>query len=210
MKFEDTTTNLTRVKLEIVLQGYFCNRWPDIKIVINNNLLFEGPVVDRQNLTFEIDCTLHNKLEFYHLNKRFGESNIWDTNSVTGADCKLQIVDLILDQVSIGNLRARMEFVAHWSQSQLQDENTEFLNQFSVIQSSDGWMTFNGAIIFCFDTPVYDWLILNKYQINKTGLQSYFSGFSDRWNYHDDLVILNEIKQIMNLDENSNNSSPKT
>ena len=118
-------------KIEIVLQGYFCNHWPELTILLNNEKLFVGSIVDQQILVFDVRCQNVNKLEFVHHSKQFGENNVWDTDPTTGADCKLQIVDIKFDQVSIGKkLRSELEFTTQWSDTQLSNESKDFLEQF--------------------------------------------------------------------------------
>lgn len=200
---------LDSVLCEIDLQGYFCNYWPTIAIYHNDICIHRGSIEDTVTLSFTLNCTNTNELIFEHYGKRSGEDNIWDTDPATEQDRKIQITDIRLNNVSIGTkLRGNLIFDTDFTDSQRTDR--EFVSQYTTINQSDGWMTFNGKIKFKFETPVYDWLILNKFQITKTGNQSYFSGFSDRWNYEEDLIILNEIKQVMGFDENSNSSSTET
>lgn len=198
------------VNCRIILQGYFCNHWPEIKILHNEVELYQGPVENTRVLDFVLQCRDQNCLRFEHFGKRFGQDNIWDTSVDTGDDCKLQIVDVSFDDVSIGpKLRSNMTFVTALTGDQ--SDNKEFIEQYSVIDRSDGWMTFNGVIDFEFETPVYDWLIVNKFRVDKTNSQAYFSGYSDRWNYQEDQDIIDDIKKLMNFDhENRSSSSAKT
>lgn len=188
-----------KTTIEITLQGYFYNHWPELKILLNGNLLFSGPVVEQQVLTFEVNCNHSNQLEFVHHSKQFGENNVWDTDPDTGADCKLQILDIKFNQVSIGpKLRSNLKFVAQNSDQSV-----------SVIETSDGWMTFNGLITLEFETPVYDWLIINKFKLEEQNDKAFYSNFTKRWHYEQDIAILDEIRKIMGFDENCCDSRPK-
>jgi hypothetical protein len=188
------------VNIEIVLQSYFYNHWPELKILLNDKLLFDDPVVEKQILTFDVDCKSTNQLEFIHYNKQFGKNNVWDTDPVTGADCKLQILDIKFDQVSIGKkLKAELEFVA-----QHQDQSV------SIINTSNGWMTYNGFIKLNFETPIYNWLIINKFKLEEKENKAFYSNFTKRWHYEQDIAVLDEIRKIMEFDENCCDSRTKT
>jgi hypothetical protein len=187
-------------KIEIVLQGYFYNHWPELKILLNDKLLFDGAVIDKQTLTFDIECQDRNRLEFVHHNKQLGQNNVWDTDPHTGADCKLQIVDLKFNQVSIGaRIKSGLEFTADHADQTV-----------TIIKESDGWMTFNGSIVLDFETPVYDWLIINKFKLEEQKDKAFYSNFTNRWHYEQDIALLDEIRKIMGFDENCGNSCTKT
>lgn len=199
MAKEDIINTDNLVKIEITLQGYFYNHWPEFKILLNDKLLFNSTIIEKQILTFDVDCQSANQLEFIHYGKKSGENNIWDTDPVTGADCKIQILDIKFDLVSIGEkLKSNLEFNA---QHQYQSV--------TIIKPSDGWMTYNGFIKFCFKTPVYDWLILNKFKLDEGQNNAFFSDFTKRWHYDQDIVVLDEIRKLMEFDENCCDSRPK-
>jgi hypothetical protein len=63
-------------------------------------------------------------------------------------------------------------------------------------------MNFNGTIGLEFDTPVYDWMIVKKYKKPIDKNIAYFSNHTARWHYEEDIKILNEIKSLMDIDEN--------
>lgn len=193
-------------KIDINLKGHWYNHWPWLKISHNNQIIWHGQVTDSLILNFDLVCDEHNCLEFEHHGKQFGENGIWDTATDGSADCKLQIQDICFDDVSIGHkLRANLKFLSNPTEQQKQD--SQWMKTFAVIDNCDGWMNFNGMIGFCYEWPVYDWLIVNKFRIDQTHSQAYFSGYSSRWHYDEDIKLIAEIKNLMKLDENCGNSN---
>lgn len=198
---------MKQVSIEITLNGYFCNHWPEVKISLNNSELFVGSIINNKTLIFDVECESINNLTIVHQNKSFGENGIWDTNPETGEDCKVQICDIKFNQVSIGKkIRSELKFITNWSQFQLQHSSKDFIDQYSTVDPSDGWLAFNGSISIEFETPVYDWLIVKKFKINEQNDKAYYSNFTKRWHFEQDLEILDEIRTLMGFDENCCNS----
>ena len=194
------------VTVTIQLQGYFCNHWPYVKILVNDQVMADLTVEDLQTVEFTVNCDKINILCFQHYGKSFGENGIYDTSG--NEDCKFQILDIKFDRVSIGEkIRSQLVFNNHWSQFQLNSNSTEFIQQFSHIENSDGWMTFNGEIGLEFDTPIYDWLIIKKFKVPLDQGKSFHSNYTTRWHYEENIETLNEIRKLMKLNENSNSSN---
>jgi hypothetical protein len=94
-------------------------------------------------------------------------------------------------------------FNTEWTESQIQQNTKEFINNYNEIQCY-GSMNFNGAITLEFSIPIYHWLIFSKYKVPMTD-EAYFSNYSARWHYEDDLKAIQEIKELMNFDQDSSN-----
>lgn len=183
-------------KISIDLQGHYCNHWPWVIVRLNGDELFNQQVVDSITADFEVSCNQTNLLEFEHYGKSFGTNGVWD--STAQQDCFVQIKDIRFDDVSIDDIRTSLAFISKW------DDGTdpEQIENFSIIPNCDGLMNFNGTIRLEFDTPVYDWMIVKKYKKPIDKNIAYFSNHTARWHYEEDLKILDEIKNLMNIDEN--------
>jgi hypothetical protein len=143
-------------------------------------------------------------LKFIHYGKSFGENDVWDSSPDASEQCFINIDDICFNEVSIGEtLKSKLVFVTEWSDLQRQQNTQEFIDTYSTIQCY-GMMNFNGSIIIDFDTPVYDWLIFNKYKVPMTDT-AYFSNYSARWHYEEDLKVIDEIKELIDFDKNRSN-----
>lgn len=187
------------INLSVDLTGNYYNHWPFIKIYHNQKLLFDNCIENKQTLSFNLLCSDNNNyLKFVHYGKKFGEDNVWDSLSDGSAQCDIKIEDIKFENVSIGkNLMSQLNFITHWSEPQKQHDH-EFLSQYSKFRSN-GLMSFNGEITLEFEVPILSWLIVSKYKVPITDT-AYFSNYSLRWHYDEDLQIIKQIKEIMNLD----------
>jgi hypothetical protein len=189
------------VNIKVDVTGYYFNHWPYLRILLNDQVIHDGKIVDHQLLEFAVDCGPANRLEFVHYGKRYNDNNIWDTDGAN--ECYLNINDVLFEDVGLGvHLRSQLEFETHWRPFQLTDHDSEFIQQHSRLLSN-GMMTFNGAIAIDFETPVLNWLTIKKFRVPINDDAAYFSNYSARWHYEPDLEIINSIKQLMNFNENS-------
>lgn len=199
------------MEIQIDVTGFYCNHWPNLKITLNNQALFCGEVVDKLTLIFNVEGLDKNQLVFEHFNKSFGEDGIYDTIPEQLIDCKLQIEDIKFDKVSIGKkLRSQLSFHTIWNEHQLLTQSQNFIEQFSFIKETDGWMAFNGKIVFDFKTPIYDWLIIEKYKVENAKNKAFYSNFETRWQYDPDLLVLDDIRKLMGFNEDFSGNSTKT
>jgi hypothetical protein len=183
-------------KISIDLRGHYCNHWPWVIVRLNGNELFNQQVIESITMDFDLVCDQHNLLEFEHYGKSFGTNGIWD--STPEQDCFAQITDIRFDDVSIDNIVSGLTFISKWSQ----DSDPDQVENFSTINNCNGLMNFNGVISLEFDMPVYDWLIVKKYKKPIDKNIAYFSNHTSRWHYEEDIRILDEIKNLMDIDEN--------
>jgi|688.fasta_scaffold476186_1 hypothetical protein len=190
---------MTNISLDVT--GYYFNHWPFLKVIINDLVIFDNEIVNHQILNFDVDCVEHNQLRLIHYGKRYNDNNVWDTDGKN--DCYLNINDIRFEGVELGiHLKSQLEFVTHWRPFQLSDHSDEFINQHSRLLSN-GMMTFNGEIVLDFETPVLNWLTIKKFRVPINEDVAYFSNHSARWHYTQDLKLINNIKQLMNFNENS-------
>jgi hypothetical protein len=194
-----------KINLAVDVTGNYFNHWPLIKIYHNECLLFDGSIEDHQTLNFQLTSAVdNNNLKFIHYGKKFGEDGVWDSLPDASEQCFVNINDIKFENVSIGShLMSQLKFTTAWSDIQKTYHDQTFIDTYSVI-NSNGMMNFNGEISLSFEVPILNWLIYNKYKVPETQA-AYFSNYSLRWHYEEDLQIIKEIKEILNYDPNSNN-----
>jgi len=180
-------------KISIDLQGHYCNHWPWVIVRLNGIELFNQQVIESIKLDFDVVCNQHNLLEFEHYGKSFGANGVWDTTDQQ--DCFAQIKDIRFDDVSVDDIRFGLTFISKWNQ----DSDPEQVKNFSTIDNCNGHMNFNGVIGLEFDTPVYSWLIKEKF-IKKQSLDNaiFDKSGNRRFDYKYILDKIDKIKQIIN------------
>ncbi len=182
-------------KISIDLQGHYCNHWPWVVVRLNGIELFNQQVIESITVDFDVVCNQHNLLEFEHYGKNFGENGVWDTNLSSHQDCFAQINDIRFDDVSIDNVRHELTFISRWNEK----SDLEQVKNFSTINHCNGLMNFNGVIELEFDTPVYSWLINEKFIKKNVANNPIFNKSGNRrFDYKYVLDKINKIKQIIN------------
>jgi hypothetical protein len=181
-------------KISIDLQGHYCNHWPWVIVKLNGIELFNQQVIESIKLDFDVVCDQHNLLEFEHYGKSFGTNGVWDTTSEL--DCFAQINDIRFDDVSVDRIIiSGLTFISKWNQ----DSDPEQVKNFSTINNCNGLMNFNGVIGLEFDTPVYSWLIKEKFIKKQLADDVVFNKSGNRrFDYKYILDKIDKIKQIIN------------
>jgi hypothetical protein len=191
------------VEVTVKAIGYYFNHWPNLKIYHNNQEMFDGQIIDAVDLRFNLTCTDNNTLSIVHYGKRFGEDNIWDSDAEGKQSCYVEIKDILFNGITgQDGIVPHLEFTTHWTPKQLEGDS-EFIQQNSKILSH-GTMGFNGEILLEFTAPIYDWLIDKKFKL-PVKETAYFSDYSSRWHYDEDIKLLEEIKSLIKYDKNRNN-----
>ena len=179
----------------IELYSSFCNAWPKIEIVINDQLLWSDFVVDNQTLLLKFKKQQLNNIKISYLNKRNGP-DIYDTvidqNGKILYDQHCIIKNIFIDRAKISFLINDLEFHT------LSNEK---------ISNIGGWMTQRGSFNIVFPMDVYDWIInlrdtRNKDVIAKkrpTSSLSYYTSYLGDNNNKD---TEETIARISNLIEN--------
>ena len=170
------------------MQGYFCNEWPHVEIVGNNNIYYTGKVEETQVIRFSIPEQTNNQVVMRHMNKRFGINGIWDVevnkNNEILSDRAVKLLDFKLNDISIKS----------WV-----FDTCKFLTTDGEQIQTD-YFGHNGIITVNFDCPIYEWIICNcvkpravqdpsKFIINTT--------LDNLFHYTNDLEELDEIERIL-------------
>ena len=165
-----------------------CNGWPIIKILGNNQLLWQGEIQSRAQVTVEIELKSLNQLKISLTNKNNGPE-IWDTkidhNNVIVEDKQCVINAIYFD-------RARFIFY--------HDELAYYLDS-GDIEYPYGYMSLNGFYQIEFPQDVYDWIIDRRIKrLPKRATQSALSYDSVYFNETNDNInkLIDECKNILN------------
>lgn len=194
--------SMTVVNLKLELVGHYYNHWPRFQITHDGATVWDGSVQGCQTIDINLTCSDKSHLLLRHLDKKFGEQGIWDTAADGSQDRFIEIKDIKFDDVSVGSeFLSSLVFCSEWSDQQLALQEQDFLNKWSRFPSN-GMMSFNGCIEIDFEVPVYTWLIPKKYKVPRTDA-AYFSNYSLRWHYEKDLELIEEIKELMNFDQDT-------
>jgi hypothetical protein len=139
----------------IELYSSFCNAWPKIEIIINDQLLWSDFVVDSQTLLLKFKKQQLNNIKISYLNKRNGP-DVYDTiidqhgNILYDQHCIIK--NIFIDQAKISFLINDLEFHALST---------------GKISNTGGWMTQRGSFNIVFPMDIYDWIINLRNTRNK-------------------------------------------
>lgn len=127
-----------------------CNLWPNCRILLNDQIIFDGHIEEQQAIDAALTLRDENSIRIIHHGKRFGENRIWDTKLENGhivADRSMHVEDIVILGISIKRWWHRG--------SMLVDSNTE-----TIPEHSDALHFFkNAEYKLSFSAPFYDWLI---------------------------------------------------
>lgn len=167
------------------------------KISVNNQVLYDGPVINSSRHIYQIGVEKNNHLVIQHYGKRFGDGDIYDCSADQSQDCVLKIKEIKFNDVPIGQeLMSKLYFETEWTPAQLKNLTPEFLQEMSKITCANGTMNFNSVFKISFETPILNWLTIAKYK-TEDKQQAYFSNYSLRWHYEEDLKLIEEIKSLI-------------
>jgi hypothetical protein len=170
--------------LKLKLFGSFCNEWPNIKVSLNNDIYYNGPIKESKLITLELSLPKHNQLTVEHYGKSFGDNRRWDTKlddqGVIYQDRAVRFEDLILDDVSLKKYIVTFPFVS---------EQTYYTDYFGH----------NGYWNLTFETPIYEWIIKQFIVPHKPTPLGYVNetSHSNVFDYSNDLVEIDEIEQYL-------------
>lgn len=179
-----------RSNIKLKLTPSFCNHWPQIRITVNDCVLWENFVEHVQNVEIEFNTIEWNTIKIEYLNKRHGPA-YWDTevdeqgNIVRDQNC-------ILSDILIGN--SRCDFLIHNMEFQgLDGTRTSGLN---------GFMSKQGFFEICFPENIYDWIVDSRFSKimsnnNRSSSLNYFQNYMANNKDPETELLISEIKQLL-------------
>lgn len=191
------------MKIFIDVIGTFCNSWPSMIVEINEKLIYEDTIKERQQILIEVNDLLPkaNKIIIGMNNKSFGKNRVWDTkthNNKIIEDKTIKILSLKLDDVECKDLFKNKFHVKRTHQQP---------DYFPDIVEATDTMNYNGYFGFGFDLPLYNSLIDKKFKNKKETEMSYFSNYTKVFHYEGEKKLIEEIKK--NLQEINEKFSDK-
>jgi hypothetical protein len=178
------------MKLTAKFSSTHCNNWPLLKLSINNKIIFTNNVVGELYIEEEVDIHDSNILEVCMLGKRFGP--IWDTKVVDGVitkDQTLTIQTLEFDDVDIKPILVQvpLEVIPTGKSTQ------------GTVDHHNCTFNFNSCLQVSFSSPVYNWIITEKFikKENDIKVENSFGSWNHKFNYAATRDYLEKIKKLL-------------
>lgn len=177
------------IKLLLTVEASFCNDWPEIEIVSNDQLLWTGKIEKTQNITVEFESCETNHVVLKYLNKRKGPE-VWDT-VVDNDGNILQDQYCVLKQILINGAKCDwllLDMPYYYPDGSFKD-NFGFMDQI-------GYMEFK------FPANVYQWIIdyrqrLNKPTNNQSSSLDYKNIIVPQHENNESMLVIEEVKKLL-------------
>lgn len=134
------------ISLSATFESGFCNYWPEIELLANEQTLWRGYIKKRAAIAVEFPALPYNRVCIKYLNKRNGP-DVWDTR----VDDQGSIVEdqyCVLTGLMIN--RARCD----WFIERIPYRRAEGQQEFTF-----GYMAFQGSLEFDLPRDVYQWIV---------------------------------------------------
>jgi hypothetical protein len=176
------------VTISLTFRASFCNHWPELQIVANNQTVWQGYVEEHNKITVEFERLPTNKVCVRYLNKRNGP-DAWDTkmdqqgNIVEDQHCVLE--QILIDGANCGWLIAQTAYCYNDGTSKM----------------TYGFMDLQGYMEFEFSEDVYQWIIdyrQSKTPVNtKTSSLDYKNIYIPQNQHAETKKIIDNIKKLL-------------
>lgn len=174
-------------ELSLEFQGHFCNAWPSLQIVANDQIIHDAQI---QTLALTIPLVDDaNEIVIRHHSKRFGQARIWDTiakNGVILHDRRIELIAFSLDGVDLMPILPKLEFV----QERQDQEPTVGTCTWT------GRLDFNGAVTILISPSPMNWAIDMLHKKPQT-YASYFSDHTRLFHHEQDRKLISEIRAML-------------
>jgi hypothetical protein len=140
------------MKFTLELFGSKCNTYPTLDILLDQQSIFSGEIVEIARLELDLALTSGSVITIKGIDKKSGENGIWDT-VVDSNGAILQDKYLLVKNVWFDNIPMGTEWIKGL---------TAVYNTHSEKFNSCGFWQ-NGYIEFMINLPLLDWIIEEKY-----------------------------------------------
>lgn len=140
------------LKFSVVLSGTFWDKRPQFSIWIDEHVVAQSELPDSKLHTFNFTRLLdpgQHKIRIRLENKTNSDTVIEHGNIVK--DMLLNIEDIIVDDIGLGNLL--------WSAEYLLDKPQQYQNKTITHLDNCVNLGWNGSFVFSFNTPFTKWLL---------------------------------------------------
>jgi len=181
------------IKLDLIIQGTFCNSWPTLVVEFNNKKILHKEVKNEEKLTLHLeDANIDDNLLVLGMdNKSFGTNGIWDTKTIDNVieqDKTIKIESVKLDSVECKELFNNKFYVKRSGKQP---------SYFPDVVNALDTMNYNGYFKLNFTLPLYNNLINQKYKKEIEYDKSYFSNYTKTFHYEGEKKIINEISELL-------------
>lgn len=180
-------------KLEINVTPCFSRHWPELTVFFNNSIILREEIVEEKTLSLDLEHKQSNQLRIGLANKRFGQDNVWDTvvdhEGNILSDLSLTLNDVLVDDTSIIDILIKNRYYADNTPGQ--PENSKKIN-------TNNTMYYNGFFEFDYQLPLLNSIINQKFKMPIDSEKSYFSNYTKVFHYDEELILIEEIKNILN------------
>ena len=174
------------MRLEMELEGFYCNSWPKLTIKQNNKTIYEEFVINLLKVDMQIE---NNPFSVGMENKLVGENDVWDTYLDDNGNITVDKY-IVLKNISLNDVN--FEHNLHKLPYQSKEHGETY--------SHDQSIRFNGYWQIDTNDNPYDWIIDLAYtKGDKTRQTSYFSDYESIGYYEDHNVVMDEIKEILKI-----------
>jgi len=140
------------LNFEVKLSGTHWNKYPEFSVWLNDQLIIKDQLVfDTHTVKFERDLIEGDHLLKIRLENKTNSDTVLSSNGEIEKDMLLNIDDIVIDDISLGNLL--------WSAEYHLDNPQEYHGK-TITQLDNcvnlGW---NGTYILKFSSPFYIWLL---------------------------------------------------
>lgn len=141
--------------------------WPTATISLNNEILWDGAVVNETSIQKEMSLRDENILEITHYGKKFGENRQWHTriDGDTVFDRNIIVKQIRIGSVDIKDLLHLGHIHNSFNQRQLDDfaaQNIEPPLLKELVHQEKIFMGYNSTYKLAFPLDFYDWVIVHK------------------------------------------------
>ena len=137
------------MKIKITIEPTFSVKWPMLKVIINNHVVFEGQCRPNDNDYFIIEKNIRpldsNLLTIEHFDKK-GKETILDDHGEVVSDRALILKSIMLDEFTVPELILHDKpFTVNWTKEQLRED----INRPKTIKNNL-YFGYNGVYDFVF------------------------------------------------------------
>ena len=148
---------MENINFKIKLHGHDCNdRWPACKILLNNDVMFNGEIQDETLVEFDasvVDDSVDNKLVIDYYNKDFRLDVVLDANDNIIKNKTIDILDICVEDIDLNQIP--------FDKNTVEVYEKEYPQDLPRTRKNDMELSWNSTWTMEFSSPVYIWLLEN-------------------------------------------------
>jgi hypothetical protein len=178
------------MRLTAKFTSTYCNTWPTVNLTVNNQIILNSTVVESLDFSTAIDISNYNTLSVSMIGKQFGP--VWDTKLHNGEiiqDKTLSIKCFEFDDVDILPILNKRKMHVVDSGKNQRDDYIDHKCSFH----------FNSSLDLEFTTPIYNWIITEKFIKDDEYVidDKSFGSWKNKFNYDTTREYLDKIQKLL-------------